>query len=68
MNYKTAVSLSLMIENDRSGTLFILEDSEKELQKLAVGTPKLWKYFTEHLAIPEMTIDELVDFVKVYVL
>lgn len=68
MNYKTAVSLSLMIENDRSGTLFILEDSEKELQKLAVGTPKLWKYFTEHLAIPEMTIDELVDFGKVYVL
>lgn len=68
MDYKTAVSLSLMIENDRSGTLFILEDSEKELKKLAVGAPKLWKYFTEHLAIPEMTLDELVNFGKVYVL
>jgi tetratricopeptide (TPR) repeat protein len=68
MNYKTAVSLSLMIENDRSGTLFILEDSEQELKKLATGAPKLWNYFTEHISIPEMTLDELVDFGKVYVL
>ncbi|MQN02098.1 MAG: hypothetical protein DUD27_02910 [Lachnospiraceae bacterium] len=68
MNYDTAVSLALMIENDRSGTLFILEDSESELKKLAEGVPKLWKYFTEHLSIPEMTQDELVNFGKIYVL
>ncbi|MGN0240536.1 MAG: tetratricopeptide repeat protein [Candidatus Weimeria sp.] len=68
MNYKTAVSLSLLIENDRTGTLFILEDSEDQLKKLAAGAPKLWNYFTEHLSIPEMTLDELVSFGKVYVL
>ena len=68
MDYKTAVSLSLMIENDESGTLFILEDSEKELKKLAAGASKLWNYFTEHISIPEMTLDELVNFGKVYVL
>ena len=68
MNYRTAVSLSLLIENDKSGTLFILEDSEKELNKLAAGATKLWNYFTEHISIPEMNLDELVNFGKVYVL
>ena len=68
MNHDTAVSLALLIENDRSGTLFILEDSKKSLDMLSAGTPKLWKYFTQHIEIPEMTLDELVNFAKVYVL
>ena len=68
MNHNTSISLSLLIENDKSGTLFILEDSRKNLDRLAAGTPKLWKYFTQHIEIPQMTLDELVNFAKIYVL
>ncbi len=68
MKNETAVSLSLLIDNDKTGTLFILEDSRDNMEKLAARSPKLWKYFTQHIEIPVMTLDELVNFAKVYVL
>ncbi len=68
INRETAVSLALLIENDTSGTLFILEDSKIGLERLKSLSPQLFNLFTEHINIPVMTIDELVSFGKAYVL
>lgn len=67
LNRETAVSLSLLLENDRSGTLIILEDKELGYRRLRAISQKLIDMFTERIEIPDMTIDELVNFGKAYV-
>jgi ABC-type cobalamin/Fe3+-siderophores transport system ATPase subunit len=67
LNRETAVSLSLLMENDKGGTLVILEDKDKGYRRLRAISQKLIDMFTERIEIPDMTIDELVNFGKVYI-
>lgn len=63
---ETIVSLTLMMEHDRSGILVILEDTRINIEKLLNSDGRFAKKFTEKITIPVMTIDELVRFGKIY--
>ncbi|MCR5452344.1 MAG: hypothetical protein K6F00_06955 [Lachnospiraceae bacterium] len=67
LNRDTAVNLSLLMENDKSGTLVILEDKDTGYRRLRAISQKLIEMFTERIEIPDMSIDELVNFGKVYI-
>ena len=54
------------MEGDKDGTLVILEDGRSGLKKLRALSPKFMDMFTEKIVIPAMTIDELVNFGKIY--
>lgn len=62
----TIVSLTLMMEHDNSGILVILEDTKPQIEKVFNTDARFAKKFTEKITIPIMTIDELVNFAKVY--
>lgn len=66
MENETLVTLSLMMENDKSGILVLLEDSRVQLEKLLAKDGRFAKKFTEKIKIPDLTIDELVGFGKLY--
>lgn len=66
MNRETLIRLLLMIENDRSGILIILEDSKIGIERIMNTSGELSKEFTEKIVIPPFTIDELVEFAKKY--
>lgn len=66
MNRETLIRLALMIENDRSGVLIILEDSKIGIERIMNTSGELSKEFTEKIVIPPFTIDELVEFAKKY--
>ena len=63
---KTAVSLSLLMENDTSGILVILEDTRAGIERVMSKDASFAKKFTEKITIPVFTIDELVNFGKTY--
>ncbi len=63
---KTAVSLSLLMENDTSGILVILEDTKAGIERVMSKDASFAKKFTEKITIPVFTIDELVNFGKAY--
>ncbi len=62
----SVMSLSISIEGDTKGTLIILEDSREEISGLLKRYPRFAKKFSEPISIPVMTIDELVNFGKLY--
>lgn len=66
LNKDTIVSLTLIMENDRSGVLVIMEDTRPNIEKLLNQDPRFAKKFTAKVSIPVMTIDELVTFGKIY--
>lgn len=66
MNRETLIRLLLMIENDKSGVLIILEDSRIGIERIMNTSAELSKEFTEKIVIPPFTIDELVEFAKKY--
>nr|MCR4611290.1 hypothetical protein [Lachnospiraceae bacterium] len=66
INRETAIRLSLMMDNDTSGILIILEDSKIGIERLMKLSAKLSQEFTEKIVIPPFTIDELVGFAKKY--
>ena len=66
MNRETILRLSIMIENDQSGILIILEDTKTGIDRIMKTSPELNKEFTELIDIPPFTIDELVEFAKTY--
>ena len=66
MNRETILRLSIMIENDQSGILIILEDTKTGIDRIMKTSPELSKEFTELINIPPFTIDELVEFAKAY--
>lgn len=66
LSKETIVSLNVGIEGDNSGTLFIMEDSRDGIDNLLKQDPRLAKKFTEKISIPIMTIDELVNFARIY--
>lgn len=63
---ETAVKLSLLLENDESGVLVIMEDTRTGLDQALGQEEGLAKKFTEKIKIPVFTSDELVEFGKTY--
>lgn len=68
LSTESAVTLSLLMENDASGMFVVLEDSKESLQRFLNKNVEFAKKFTEHINIPVLTIDELVNFGKIYAL
>lgn len=66
MNRETAVKLSLLLEQDTSGILVIMEDTRTGLNQVLAKDESLAKKFTEKITIPVFTSDELVEFGKKY--
>ena len=63
---ETAVSLSLLLEQDDSGLLVILEDSAIGIKKALATDDGFAKKFTESVTVPIFTNDELVVFARSY--
>lgn len=63
---ETAVKMSLLLENDTSGLLVIMEDTRVGLEQAMSQDDAFSKKFTEKIIIPVFTIDELVAFGKSY--
>lgn len=68
INVESAVTLSLLMENDDTGMLVIFEDTKENIKRLMNTNGELAKKFTEKINIPVLTIDELVNFGKTYAL
>lgn len=66
LNRETAVKLSLLLENEPSGLLVIMEDTRVGLNQALSKDEGLSKKFTEKIVIPVFTSDELVAFGKAY--
>ncbi len=66
MSRDTTVTLSLLMENDRSGILVIMEDTRIGIERIKSLNPTFAKKFTEKITIPIFTADELVNFAKTY--
>lgn len=65
---ETAVTLSLLMEQDDTGTILIIEDNKKGIDKALSKDSSFAKRFTEKVVIPVFSIDELVSFAKTYAL
>lgn len=63
---ETAVSLSLLLEQDDSGLLVILEDSAIGIKKALATDDGFAKKFTASVTVPIFTNDELVVFARSY--
>lgn len=68
MTRDTTVTLSLLMENDHSGILVIMEDTRVGIERVRNLNPTFAKKFTEKITIPIFTADELVNFGKTYAL
>ncbi len=65
---ETAVTLSLLMESDSTGTIIIIEDNKKGVDKALMKDGSFARRFTEKIVIPVFSIDELVSFAKTYAL
>ena len=65
---ESAVTLSILMESDNTGIIVVLEDTKENLQQLLQANASFAKKFTERINIPVLTIDELVNFGKIYAL
>ena len=63
---ETAVTLSLLMGNDKSGTIFIIEDTKRGIDRALSKDGSFARRFTERITIPVFSIDELVSFAKTY--
>ena len=63
---ETAISLSLLMNNDNDGTLIILEDTKAGINRAIGLDGNFGKKFTERIDIPVFTVDELVNFGQKY--
>ena len=66
LNKETAISLSLLMNNDNDGTLIILEDTKAGINRAIGLDGNFGKKFTERIDIPVFTVDELVNFGQKY--
>ncbi len=62
----TAVTLSLLLEQDNNATLIILEDTAAGIKKALATDDGFAKKFDESVTVPIFTNDELVVFAKSY--
>lgn len=63
---ETAVKLSLALEAEDSGMLVILEDTKEGIAKALRRNENFARRFTEKVALPVFTNDELVSFAQSY--
>ncbi|SDB52911.1 hypothetical protein SAMN02910298_02709 [Pseudobutyrivibrio sp. YE44] len=63
---ETAVTLSLLMEQDNTGTIIIIEDNKRGIDRALAKDSSFAKRFTEKIVIPAFTIDELVSFGRTY--
>ena len=66
LSRKTALKLSLLLEQDTSGVLVIIEDTKHGIQKALSRDDGFAAKFSEKINIPIFTSDELVSFAKSY--
>lgn len=66
LNKNTAVSMSLLLEQDQSGLLVILEDSAAGIRKVMALEESFSNMFTEMVSVPIFSNDDLVVFAKSY--
>ena len=66
LNKDTALSLSLLLEQDTSGLFIIIEDSAVGINKLLSTEDSLVKMFTETVSVPIFSNDDLVVFAQSY--
>ena len=66
LSKETALKLSLLLEQDRSGVLMIIEDTKHGIQKALSRDEGFAAKFSEKINIPIFTSDELVSFAKSY--
>jgi len=63
---QAAVAMALLLEQDESGTLIILEDTAAGIKKALAADDGFAKKFTESVTLPIFTNDELVLFANAY--
>lgn len=63
---QTAITLSLLLEQNRSGVYIIIEDTSKGIKKALSLDEGFAKKFTEQISVPIFTNDELVTFARSY--
>ena len=66
LTQETVTRLSLLMEQNTEGLLFLLEDTRKGIEKALGMDLNFAKKFTERIKIPVFTSDELVEFAKAY--
>ncbi len=66
MTQETVTRLSLLMEQNTDGLLFLMEDTRKGIEKVLSLDMNFAKKFTERIKIPVFTSDELVEFAKAY--
>ena len=66
LDKNTAVKLSLLLEQDKSGVFIILEDSAVGIKKVLMADNGLLKKFTETVTVPLFSNEDLVGFAKSY--
>lgn len=66
LSRETALKLSLLLEQDTSGVLVIIEDTKHGIQKALSKDDGFAAKFSEKINIPIFTSDELVSFAKSY--
>ena len=66
LSRETALKLSLLLEQDTSGVLVIIEDTKHGIQKALSRDDGFEAKFSEKINIPIFTSDELVSFAKSY--
>lgn len=66
INRETAVAMSLLLEQETSGTLVILEDTAAGIKKAMMVDDGFAKKFTETITVPIFTNEELVTFARAY--
>ena len=66
LSRETALKLSLLLEQDTSGVLVIIEDTKHGIQKALSRDDGFAAKFSEKINIPIFTCDELVSFAKSY--
>ena len=63
---QSAITLSLLLEQNRSGVYIIIEDTPKGIKKALSLDDGFAKKFTEQISVPIFTNDELVTFARSY--
>ena len=66
MNSKTAAMLHRQLQHERFGIIVVLEDTEKAIKKLFLGTPDLYGDFTARVDLEALSNDTLVAFGRQY--
>lgn len=66
LNRKTAVTISLLLEQDTSGMLVVLEDTAAGIEKALALDDSFAKRFKQEVTVPLFKIDDFVTFAKAY--